>query len=274
MDAAPVKRFAKFGPYEADLRTGELRKHGIRLRLQEQPFQVLAMLLATPGDLVSREQLQNRLWAGDTFVDFDHGLNTAINKLREVLSDSSATPKYIETLPRRGYRFIASVEFTTGALKPGEKPEETRAAEPSAAATSPRATARALLLLLQAMYLIFYLITLIRHEFIYPSVQGLFGRGGEIVTWVAIVSAVAGMAVRLFFFSGIALDQPRIGHIFLRVFIPLMLLDELWAMSPLLLWRELGTGLSLAAVAALAWTPFAQRTLVRMMYPELEAKAA
>jgi hypothetical protein len=82
------------------------------------------------------------------------------------------------------------------------------------------------------------------------------------------------MAVRLFFFSGIALDQPRIGSIFLSVFIPLMVLDELWAMSPLLLWRELGTGLSLAAVAALVWAPFAQRTLMRMVYPETEAKTA
>src|SRR3954453_22349541 len=129
MDAAPEKRFAKFGPYEADLRTGELRKHDIRLRLQEQPFQVLAMLLANPGDLVTREQLQTRLWASDTFVDFDHGLNTAINKLREVLSDSSASPKYIETLPRRGYRFVAAVEFM-GAAKPSEKPADAPSTAP------------------------------------------------------------------------------------------------------------------------------------------------
>ena len=270
MDGAPEKRFAKFGPYQADLRTGELRKHGIRLRLQEQPFQVLAMLLANPGDLVTREQLQTRLWARDTFVDFDHGLNTAINKLREVLSDSSASPKYIETLPRRGYRFLATVEFTNGAAKGSEIASETPSAP---VATLGPPVARALLLLLQAMYLTFYLVTLTRHELIYPSIQGLFGKGGNIVTWVAIVTGVVGMAVRLFFFSGIALDQARIGPIFLRVFIPLTLLDELWAMSPLLLWRELGTGLSLAAIAALVWAPFAQRTLVRMIYPKAEAKA-
>src|SRR3954467_5748402 len=113
-EAGKETRFAEFGPYKADLRTGELRKHGIRLRLQEQPFQVLAMLLLNRGELVTREQLQKRLWPGDTFVDFDHGLNTAINKLREVLSDSSATPKYIETLPRRGYRFLGAVEFKDG----------------------------------------------------------------------------------------------------------------------------------------------------------------
>src|SRR3954462_10235270 len=272
MDAAPEKRFAKFWPYQAALAPGERRKHGIRLRLQEQPFQVLAMLLANPGDLVTREQLQNRLWAGDTFVDFDHGLNTAINKLREVLSDSSAAPKYIETLPRRGYRFVASVEFT-GAAKTADKPADALSTGAHPGPVTSRPMARGLLLLLQAMYLIFYLVTLMRHERIYESVQALFGRGGEGVTLVAIVTAVVGMAVRLFFFSGIALDQQRIGPIFLRVFIPLTVLDELWAMSPLLLWRELGTGFSLAAIAALVWTPFAQRTLVRMIYPEAEAKA-
>src|SRR3954468_3947712 len=197
MDAAPEKRFAKFGPYEADLRTGELRKHGIRLRLQEQPFQVLAMLLANPGDLVTREQLQNRLWAGDTFVDFDHGLNTAINKLREVLSDSSSSPKYIETLPRRGYRFVAAVEFM-GAGKAADKPAAPTTDVHSAPA-SPRPMARGLLLLLQAMYLIFYLVTLMRHEQIFEAVQALFGRGGEVVTLVAILTAIVGMAVRLFF---------------------------------------------------------------------------
>jgi cholera toxin transcriptional activator len=270
MDAAPEKRFAKFGPYEADLRTGELRKHGIRLRLQEQPFQVLGMLLANPGELVTREQLQKRLWAGDTFVDFDHGLNTAINKLREVLSDSSASPKYIETLPRRGYRFLGTVEFTNGTPPLTEDRQGSSTAEVTSITSRP--IARGLLLLLQAMYLIFYLITLIRHEFIFDSVQGLFGRGGQFVTWIAIVTAVMGMAVRLFFFSGIALDQVRIGTIFLQLFLPLALLDELWALSPLLLWRELGTGLALAAIAALVWTPFAQRTLVRMAYPSPEAK--
>lgn len=270
MDAAPEKRFAKFGPYQADLRTGELRKHGIRLRLQEQPFQVLAMLLTNPGDLVTREQLQARLWAGDTFVDFDHGLNTAINKLREVLSDSSASPKYIETLPRRGYRFVANVEFTDGAAKGSEKVASETLSAP--VPTTSRPVARALLLLLQAMYLIFYVATLMRHEFIYASVQTLFGRGGQFATWVGIVTAVVGMTVRLFFFSGLALDQPRIGEIFLRIFPALMPLDELWALSPLLLWRELGTGLALAAVAALVWTPFAQRTLIRMVYPAMETK--
>src|SRR5919204_2969014 len=105
--AASLRRFASF---ELDLRTGQLRKGGMRVKLQEQPFQVLAMLLENPGELVSREQLRQKLWPAETFVDLDHGLNTAVNKLREVLADSAASPRYIETLPKRGYRFIYPVE--------------------------------------------------------------------------------------------------------------------------------------------------------------------
>jgi TolB-like protein/DNA-binding winged helix-turn-helix (wHTH) protein/Tfp pilus assembly protein PilF len=93
-----------------DLRAGELRKHGVRIRLHAQPFQILGMLLERPGEMVTREELRHALWADDTFVDFDHGLNNAINRLREALGDSAGSPRFIETLPRRGYRFIAPVE--------------------------------------------------------------------------------------------------------------------------------------------------------------------
>jgi TolB-like protein/DNA-binding winged helix-turn-helix (wHTH) protein/Tfp pilus assembly protein PilF len=104
-------RNVRFGVFEADMGAGELRKHGLRLKLSEQPFQILVMLLAMPGEIVSREYLRERLWPGDTFVDFDHGLNNAVMRLREVLGDSSDHPRFIETLPRRGYRFIAPVEL-------------------------------------------------------------------------------------------------------------------------------------------------------------------
>jgi DNA-binding winged helix-turn-helix (wHTH) protein len=269
------KRLAQFGPYQADLRTGELRKHGIRLRLQEQPFQVLAMLLSNPGELVTREELQKRLWPADTFVDFDHGLNTAINKLREVLSDSSATPKYIETLPRRGYRFLAAVQLDNGVSAAGGSSAHpsTSSGVPVSGAhaevalpKAPRPMARGLFLVLQAMYLVFYIVTLTLQDRIPEAVGSLFGSHGMTVAVVALVSAVVGIAIRLFFFSGVALDFPRIGQIFLRVFPFVLLIDELWAMSPLLIWRELGSGIALAAVAALVWAPFAQRTLIRMAY--------
>jgi TolB-like protein/Tfp pilus assembly protein PilF len=103
------KTVVRFGPFEADSRAGELRKHGVKLKLVGQPFEVLAMLLERPGQLVTREELRARLWPTDTFVDFDHGLNAAVNKLRDALNDSADKPNYVETLPRRGYRFISAV---------------------------------------------------------------------------------------------------------------------------------------------------------------------
>jgi eukaryotic-like serine/threonine-protein kinase len=103
---APIR----FGVFEVDLQAGELRRQGLKVRLQEQPFQVLAMLLEHAGELVTREELQKRLWPADTFVDFERGLNRAINKLREALADDADSPRYIETLPRRGYRFLAPIE--------------------------------------------------------------------------------------------------------------------------------------------------------------------
>ncbi len=108
--ADAVRRVVRFGPYEADLCACELRKGGTRLKLQEQPFRVLMVLLEHPGELVSREELRTTLWSSDTFVDFDNSLNTDINKLREALGDSAAHPRYVETIPRRGYRFVAPVE--------------------------------------------------------------------------------------------------------------------------------------------------------------------
>jgi len=111
MAQAPTpRRVVHFGVFELDFGTGELRKAGLKIKLQDQPFQVLAMLLEHPGELVSREQLHARLWPSDTFVDFDHGLNVAVKKLRRALSDSAENPRFIETLARRGYRFVAQVE--------------------------------------------------------------------------------------------------------------------------------------------------------------------
>jgi TolB-like protein/DNA-binding winged helix-turn-helix (wHTH) protein/Flp pilus assembly protein TadD len=112
-----LPRSIRFGVFEAIVEAGELRKHGVRLKLSEQPFQILATLLARPGEIVSREELRELLWPKDTFVDFDHGLNNAVMKLREVLGDSSEHPRYIETLPRRGYRFIAPIEMKNAVSK-------------------------------------------------------------------------------------------------------------------------------------------------------------
>ena len=104
----------RFGAFELDLRAGELRKNGAKIKLQEQPLQVLGMLLERPGEAVTREELQRKLWSGDTFVDFEHSLNAAVKRLREALSDSADNPRFIETLPRHGYRFIAPLHETAG----------------------------------------------------------------------------------------------------------------------------------------------------------------
>jgi DNA-binding winged helix-turn-helix (wHTH) protein len=111
MASLPISvEVAQFGEFEADLRSRELRRNRSSVRLPDQSFEVLAMLLQHPGELVKREDIQKRLWPSDTFVDFDHGLNNAVNRLREALGDSAEAPRFIETLPRRGYRFIASVK--------------------------------------------------------------------------------------------------------------------------------------------------------------------
>ena len=116
----------RFGVFEADLHTGELRKQGVRIKLRDQPFQILLLLLAHPGEVVSRDELQKQLWPGDTFVDFDRGLNKAVNHLRDALGDSAESPRFIETLPKRGYRFIAPVDAASPNGHPLEPTRETQ----------------------------------------------------------------------------------------------------------------------------------------------------
>jgi TolB-like protein/DNA-binding winged helix-turn-helix (wHTH) protein/Tfp pilus assembly protein PilF len=132
----------RFGPFEADLAAGEVRKSGVKLRLTGQPFEILAMLLARPGEVVTREDLRRKLWPGDTFVDYEHSVNAAINKLRDALSDSADSPVYVETLPRRGYRFIAPVSPAAAppaaSAEPLLRPVVSGATENAAARTSAR----------------------------------------------------------------------------------------------------------------------------------------
>jgi DNA-binding winged helix-turn-helix (wHTH) protein len=111
-DEVPSEGGVRFDAYHVDLRTGELRKHGLKVHLPPRPFQILALLLERPGELLTRKELQERLWPADTFVDFEHGMNAAIQTLRRALCDSHKKPRFIETLPRRGYRFIGTAERT------------------------------------------------------------------------------------------------------------------------------------------------------------------
>ena len=145
---AETRALISFGPFEADLASQELRKHGVRLRLPRQSFQILKMLLERPGQLVSREEMRAALWPSDTFVDFEHSLNAAINKLREALGDDAENPSYIETLPKRGYRFIAAKTPQT------ITPESTRPAEPEPPSPAPSSPARRSVLKVGAAVLI------------------------------------------------------------------------------------------------------------------------
>src|SRR5271167_3367888 len=158
-------RLLRFGVFEVDLEAGELRKHGARIRLQEQPFQVLTALLLKAGEVVTRDELREAIWPADTFVDFDHSLNTAVNKIRESLGDSASSPRFVETLARRGYRFIAPVESVTAVSAPSDdKGTRAGAPAPHEIALHPelhvplprRGLVRALFALIQVMYLIFY----------------------------------------------------------------------------------------------------------------------
>jgi cholera toxin transcriptional activator len=276
----------RFGAYEADPSSGELRKSGIRLRVQEQPFQVLLVLLERSSEVVTREELRQKLWPADTFVDFDHSLNTVVNKLREVLSDSAANPRFIETLTRRGYRFVAPVEFVqelAAVVIPPATPakvcatavisEETASSKPQppvsvltraedVPAVRPQYV-RVLFLLIQVMYLSFYIAALARLTRVQELLEQTLGNPAWAMT-LLVISAVVGLPIRLYLTSAAAFDLSGLTRKFHRLFPVIFPLDELWALSPFLLAPQIGVGLALAATAALIYVPFAQRTLLLM----------
>jgi TolB-like protein/DNA-binding winged helix-turn-helix (wHTH) protein/Tfp pilus assembly protein PilF len=141
MEQAPSSPMLKFGPYLVDLAAGEVRKNGSLIRLQEKPLRVLGLLAERQGQMVTREELKKRLWPEDTFVDFETGLNTAVSKLRDALSDSAETPRYIETIPRRGYRFLVAVEKLGGIIKAAPTSPVAAAAIPGTPVSSPAESA-------------------------------------------------------------------------------------------------------------------------------------
>lgn len=180
-DVSQAPAVRRFGAFEINLRSGELRKNGMRLRLSGQPFQVLAILTERPGELVAREELHSKLWPADTFVDFDHGLNNAVARIREVLDDSSDTPRYIETIPRRGYRFIAPLtdvvpNSTASTAQPSSAPQtETSARATSSRAKwfSPRLALLFVTLLVVACIIGFLLYRTEQHSVKQPTIQSL-----------------------------------------------------------------------------------------------------
>ena len=264
-------RVFRFGLYEADAAAGELRKNGRKVKVQEQPFRVLLLLLERPGALVTREEIRQALWSDDTFVDFDHSLNTVVNKLRDALDDAAANPRFIETLARRGYRFIAPVEVAGGEPAAAPAPAAPAAGRssllthPDELPSAPRATVRLLLGLIQVMYLCFYLVSLGKLGAIERIVAPMTSRPHWIVALV-LVTAVNGIPTRLYLLAGVAFDSGKLHHNFRKLFPFIFPLDELWALAPFLAVHQLGVGLAFAATAALLFLPFGQRTLMLMGY--------
>jgi cholera toxin transcriptional activator len=258
----------RFGLYEADPRTGELLRDGAKIKLQEQPFQVLLALLEHPNEIVTREELRLRLWPSDTFVDFDHGLNTAINKLRDALRDSASNPRFIETLARRGYRFLAPVDAIDSAIA---QPNSTAPPIPVTAGEpvlphAHRGTVRALFALSQILYLSMYIAALAHLHQVDAISERLFAINGTWVVVALIVTCAIGIPLRLYLLTAIAFDYAGLGMNYRRLFAVAFPLDEIWALAPFLLVPNIGFGMAFAAMAALVYLPFSQRTLVRMAY--------
>ena len=279
-EASSAGRIVRFGVFEVDLVSGELRKDGSRIRLQEQPFQILTMLLERRGEMVTREDLRSKLWPADTFVDFDHGLNTAVNKLREALGDAAANPRFVQTVARRGYRFIAPVQENGrspasqgSATSPGDAADVSVRAEgalhPELAVPIPRrGLTRGLFLLIQAMYLIFYIEALLHWQDVHRiAASFLPGWGAGAILVAVVVTAGTGIPTRCFLISAVGFDHRELGQKFQRLFPAILAIDQLWAVAPFLLAGKIGFGAAFAATAALLYLPFSERTLVRMAYP-------
>lgn len=274
MSQTPTTARYRFGTFEADAATGELRRQGLRVRLAAQPFQMLLLLLEHPGVLLTRDEICRALWPDGTFIDYEHGVNSAVNRIREALGDAAGNPRFIETLARRGYRFIAPVErmdAVQAAPPPPESPPNPApengfaarilATEEDLPRTSPW-IARTLFILLQLMYLGFYVGALAN----LPEIDELLA---PLPLWahpflVLIVTAAILIPVRVFLGTAVLFQAPGLRGRFMRIWPFLLLLDVLWALSPFLLLHHISVGLALACTALLVYWPFAQRSLILM----------
>ena len=273
----------RFGSFEADAATGELRRQGLRVKLNTQPFQVLLMLLARPGELLTREEISRELWPEGTFVDYEHGVNSAVNRIREALGDTAASPRFVETLARRGYRFVASVER----IGPGENPSvaspdpapheilqdesifdagpapRTRIlATPEELPKASYRVVQTLFVLFQLMYLGFYVGALAN----LPEIADLLSPLKHAIAVFDLLVATAAILipVRAFLLTAVLFRPPAARKKLLKLWPFLLLFDELWSLSPFLLLHHIDMGLALACTTLLVYSPFAQRSLVLM----------
>jgi cholera toxin transcriptional activator len=292
-DPRPALRY-RFGGFEADGITGELRRQGARIKLNAQPFQVLFMLLERPGELLTREEISRELWPDGTFVDYEHGVNSAVNRIREALGDTASSPRFVETLARRGYRFVAPVEriaeriteriahsedspaSATESGPPSSLPEEqiTVLAQPEIKSRShilassqdlPKTSypvVQTLFVLFQLMYLAFYVGALAN----LAEIEELFTplpKATQALN-VLIVTAVILIPVRAFVLCAVLFHAPGVREKLLKIWPLLLAFDVLWSLSPFLLLHHINFGLALSCTALLVYSPFAQRSLILM----------
>jgi cholera toxin transcriptional activator len=275
----------RFGVFEFDPAAGELRRKGLRVRLHSQPGQLLLMLVARPGELLTREEICRELWPDGTFVDFDHGINSAVNRLREALGDTSGNPRFVETLARRGYRFIAPVERIAlqtnsmeenGAVTAGRSsvevlsnPTESEVgfldgllAAPQDLPKISHSVVQTLFLLLQLMYMGFYIGALAN----LAEINDLFSPlpYAQQIFILMIVTAALMIPVRTFLLCAVLFHAPGMRQKFMKIWWVLLVLDALWSLAPFLLLHHINSGLALACMTLLLYSPFAQRALILM----------
>jgi DNA-binding winged helix-turn-helix (wHTH) protein len=258
------------------------------MKLNAQPFQVLLMLLDRPGELLTREEISRELWPGGTFVDSEHGVNSAVNRIRDALGDKASNPRFVETLARRGYRFVApvervgpsetslleetesqsplliaeSAEKTAVPAEPETKLRNRILASPQELPHTPYPVVQTLFVLMQLMYLGFYVGALANLAEIEELLSAL-PKPTEAFT-VLIVTAAILIPVRAFVLSAVLFHAPGAREKFLKLWPFLLALDELWSLSPFLLLHHINFGLALACTTLLVYSPFAQRSLVLM----------
>jgi len=230
----------------------------------------MLMLLARPGELLTREEISRELWPDGTFVDYEHGVNSAVNRIREALGDQARNPRFIETMARRGYRFVAPVQRVPDgdAIEAVEQPtilEEPTTewlATPAELPKTPYRTVQTLFVLLQLMYVGFYVGALAN----LPEIEELMSplaMATQIFTLLIATAAVL-IPVRAFLLSAVLFHAPGVRGKILRVWPFLLPFDILWALSPFLLTHHIDFGVALACSTLLAYSPFAQRSLVLM----------
>jgi cholera toxin transcriptional activator len=296
-DIRPAQRY-RFGIFEADAATGELRRQGMRVKLNAQPFQVLLMFLERPGQLLTRDEISRVLWPEGTFVDYEHGVNSAVNRIREALGDTAGSPRFVETLARRGYRFLAPVELIsadrlpldpivdriasvdtpmTALTDPPAATSINHAANPSQPGPQPRMrilstpedlpktafpVVQTLFVLFQLMYLGFYIGALAN----LTEIGGLLSPlpAATLVFRFLFVSAAILIPARTFILCAALFHAPGFLNKFLTLWPFLLFFDELWSLSPFLLLHHINFGLALACTTLLVYSPFAQRSIVLM----------